>query len=120
MLTSALSLHRGTKGARCTYDQFVHGLGGAHERTGYEVLQSDGTLDVEKSAIATYKTYHKKPGDGTKIPNFEGQVAVKGTWEFNQLIMKVGNVVDKTYKAKQAKLTDEQKKLFKNFGTCQL
>ncbi|RII07038.1 hypothetical protein CUC08_Gglean008006 [Alternaria sp. MG1] len=52
-----------------------------------------------------------------KVYNFEAQLAVKGTWEWNQCIQRVGQVVDGIYKANPG-MSADQKKLFERFDAA--
>ncbi|CAG5179600.1 uncharacterized protein ALTATR162_LOCUS9367 [Alternaria atra] len=106
------------KGSTLSYDQFLHALGGAKDRTGWAVM-SGGELDVKATALNTYNKYlTPQPGQAAgkaKVNNFGAQLAVKDTFEWNQCIIKAGDVVDQTYRAKSSGMDDATKKLFENF-----
>jgi hypothetical protein len=59
-------------------------------------LNSEGNLDHEQTAKKTYDMYlTPRPGQDAKkakVYNFEAQLAVKETWEWNQCIQRVGQV----------------------------
>ncbi|ENI06851.1 hypothetical protein COCC4DRAFT_59515 [Bipolaris maydis ATCC 48331] len=107
-----------SSGSTLSYDQFIFNLGRVGDRTGWSVM-SGGKLDLEATALNTYNKYlTPRPGQapGTaKVKNFGAHLAVKGTFEWNACIMKVGEVVDRTYRDKSAGMDDATKKLFKDF-----
>ncbi|EUC33674.1 hypothetical protein COCCADRAFT_36522 [Bipolaris zeicola 26-R-13] len=106
------------RGSTLTYDQFVFALGKTGLRTGWSSM-SGGELDVEATALKTYNQYlTPAPGQAAgnaKVNNFGAWLAVKDTFEWNACIVKVGQVVDDTYRARSSGMDDATKKLFKNF-----
>ncbi|XP_014561984.1 hypothetical protein COCVIDRAFT_85196 [Bipolaris victoriae FI3] len=106
------------RGSTLSYDQFVFALGKTGLRTGWSVM-SGGELDAEATALKTYNQYlTPAPGQAAgaaKVKNFGAWLAVKDTFEWNACIMKVGQVVDDTYRARSSGMDDATKKLFKNF-----
>lgn len=95
------------KGAtRCNYDELIVHLGKAHVRKGWSVLDGDGKLDVDKTALATFKLYESrpKPPSAPLVPNFPPFVAMAGdTHEWNDYITKLGQKVNDTFKTKKTK-----------------
>jgi hypothetical protein len=78
-----------------SYDQFIFALGNAKDRTGWSVM-TDGQLDVKETALNTYNKYLTlQPGQAegsAKVKNFGAQLAMKDAFEWNQCIMKAGEV----------------------------
>jgi hypothetical protein len=103
------------KGAtRCNYDELVVHLGKTNVAKGWSVYDDKGKLDVDKTALATYRLYEARPKPPTAalIPNFPPFVAIKDGGEWNDYIDKLNQKVNDTWKSK---MTAENKHLWEAF-----
>jgi hypothetical protein len=92
-------------------------LGKTHVSKGWGVYDASGKLDVDKTALATYRLYEARPRKPTDalIPNFPPFVALKHTEEFNDYIAKLTHVVNHAYKTKK---TSENEHLWTAFDSA--
>lgn len=105
------------KGAtRHNYDELIVHLGKAHVGKGWSVLDGDGKLDVDETALATFKLYESrpKPPSAPLIPNFQPFSAMAGdTHEWSDYGTKLGEKVNDTFKA--VKKTKDNEHLWEAF-----
>jgi hypothetical protein len=101
---------KGKPGERCSYDDFILFLGKAPMDKGWRVPVT-GTIDAEATAKKCYEVYNKR---NANIKNFPPYSVAKNQGEFNSLIIRVNDIVNKAYREKR---TADNENLWKSFDT---
>ncbi|KAK4154271.1 hypothetical protein C8A00DRAFT_32948 [Chaetomidium leptoderma] len=76
-------------------------MGRTHVSRGWSDLDAAGRLDVDKTALASYRLYEARPRNPAQplIPNFPPFVALEETHEYNDYIAKLKQKEEKDVKA---------------------
>ena len=96
---------------RCSYDEFIKFLRKAPMDKGWRVPET-GPIDAEATAKKCFEVYKKRAGG--RIRNFAPHAVAKKQGEFNALITKIGDIVNKAYREKK---TADNGHLWESFDT---
>ncbi|OBT41173.1 hypothetical protein VE00_09081 [Pseudogymnoascus sp. WSF 3629] len=100
---------------RCDFGELMKHLGKAPtvpRGDSWVGLDDSGNLDAEKTAKNCYRLFTTSGAKDPKVNNFQPEHAMKGTWEFNEFIMKLSTKVNETFRIHK---TDANKHLWERF-----